>query len=93
VSNEDLIELVHRDLAKRKFSRRRVEAMVREIFSFISGKLEHQGHFSINHMGRWSVQSRKSRTGHHPQLQVPIEIPASKTVKFKAADRLLKKIK
>ncbi|MEW5722627.1 MAG: HU family DNA-binding protein [Thermodesulfobacteriota bacterium] len=46
------------------------------------------GNVSLPGLGSFSVTKRKARKGRNPRTGEPIKIPASKTVKFKAAKAL-----
>lgn len=42
--------------------------------------------------GTFSVQERKARTGRNPRTGEPLDIPAKKSVKFKASDAINEKL-
>lgn len=43
------------------------------------------GKYNINNFGSFTVLEKKARNGRNPKTGEPIEIPASKAVKFKVA--------
>ena len=63
-----------------------------ETFSAISKSLKKEKRFAVPSFGTFTVRPRKARMGRNPQTGEQIKIKASKTVGFKAAPVLKKKI-
>jgi|GEM_PF-5060173 len=89
----DLVEVIYQDLPEKNLSQRAVEIMVREILDHMSERLCQRGFFTIHNFGRWQVKHYKEKLGHHPEHQVPIQIPSYKTVTFKTSAHLSNKLK
>ena len=64
------------------------ERAVNTVFDDIVAALKAGDKISISGFGTFAVSSRKARTGRNPKTGDPIEIPASKSAKFKAGKAL-----
>jgi DNA-binding protein HU-beta len=58
------------------------------VFQEITDTLADGGEISINGFGKFEVVERAARSGFNPATQEKIEIPASKSLKFKASKSL-----
>ncbi len=69
---------------------RRVDAAnaLGAILSGIKHGLTNDGKVSLVGFGTFAVRDRPARIGHSPQTHQPIEIPASKGIKFKPSQAL-----
>lgn len=63
------------------------------IFEVISKTLAEGGKVDISGFGKFEVSERAARTGINPSTKEKIEIPASKSAKFKAAKALKDAVK
>jgi len=66
-------------------SKKGVETIVDGVFAAVSDAISDEGRFAYPGFGTFTVKSRAARTGRNPQTGQSIEIPASKSVGFKAA--------
>lgn len=57
-------------------------------FKAISDTLVSEGLHRVVGFGTFDVKERQARTGRNPQTGEPIQIPASKVVKFRASKEL-----
>jgi DNA-binding protein HU-beta len=64
------------------------ERAVNTVFDDIVAALKAGDKISISGFGTFAVSSRKARTGRNPKTGDAIEIPASKSAKFKAGKAL-----
>jgi len=64
------------------------ERAVNTVFDDIVTALKAGDKISISGFGTFAVSSRKARTGRNPKTGDAIEIPASKSAKFKAGKSL-----
>ena len=73
--------------------RAKADAAVTAIFAAIGDALQNGGDATFAGFGTFSVTERGARKGRNPQTGEEIEIPAGKSVKFKAGKDLKEKIK
>jgi DNA-binding protein HU-beta len=64
------------------------ERVVNAVFDGIVAALRKGDKVTLSGFGTFQVSERKARTGRNPKTGVPIEIPASKSAKFKAGKTL-----
>lgn len=84
-------ELVEAIAAKNpEMTKTKVEAFVGEVFSSMEEALKAGEKVAWPGFGIFSVSERAARKGRNPQTGAAIDIAASKTVKFKAAEALKK---
>lgn len=69
-------------------SKKDVEAALKTAGEVISNALVADGEAILPGLGKLVTGQRAARTGRNPKTKEPIEIPASKTVKFKATKAL-----
>ena len=74
-------------------SKARAETAVTAMFTAIGGALQNGDDAAFAGFGTFSITERNARKGRNPQTGEEIEIPAGKTVKFKAGKDLKEKIK
>jgi len=84
---DDLITLVHQALG-REVSRAGAEAAVQAVFHAIEKGLREDGKVQVPGFGSFDVHERAARAGHHPGTGERIEIPESKTVRFRPGKSL-----
>lgn len=70
-------------------AKKAVEAFVETV----SSELKEGGKVALLGFGSFSVAEKSARKGVNPKTKQPIEIPARKSVKFKAGDELTEIIK
>ena len=64
------------------------EAAFESLFTLIADALKKDGKLAIAGFGSFSVTKRAARKGRNPRTGAPIQIPASKAVKFSAGKAL-----
>jgi len=78
-------DLVGAVAAKVGLSKAKVEEVVSEAVAEIKKGVKKDGRFAYPDFGTFSVTKRKARMGRNPKTGAPIQIKASKSVKFKPA--------
>ena len=81
-------ELIESVASKTDLPKTIAERAVNTVFDDIVAALKVGDKISISGFGTFAVSSRKARTGRNPKTGDPIEIPASKSAKFKAGKTL-----
>jgi DNA-binding protein HU-beta len=69
-------------------SKKDTEAVLKTAGDIIGAALVETGEAVLPGLGKLVTGQRAARTGRNPKTGEPVEIPASKTVKFKAAKAL-----
>jgi DNA-binding protein HU-beta len=69
-------------------SKKDVEAVLKVAGDVIADALVESGEAVLPGLGKLVIGQRAARTGRNPKTGEPVEIPAGKTVKFKAAKAL-----
>jgi DNA-binding protein HU-beta len=85
----DLIDVIAN---KADISKQAAGAALDAVLGEITGALKQGERVSISGFGTFSVGNRAARTGRNPQTGATIQIPASKTPKFKAGKALKESI-
>jgi len=86
-------EFVDKLAEKGKITKKQASEAIELIFSTISDKLVAGGEISIPGFGKFSVATRKARTGLNPQTKATINIPETKVPKFTSAKALKDSVK
>ena len=81
-------DLIDRLATKAELSRPRAEELVDFILNDVTEALKRSEKVNISGFGTFTVSNRKARTGRNPKTGEPIEIPASRSAKFKAGKTL-----
>ncbi len=81
-------DLIERLAAKAELSRPRSEELVDFLLDNITEALKSGEKVNISGFGTFTVSTRKARTGRNPKTGEPIDIPASRSAKFKAGKTL-----
>lgn len=68
-------------------------AYVQSVFDTIADTLKNDGTVDVFGFGKFTLAQRSARTGINPMTKEKIEIPASKSVKFKPAKTLKDAVK
>ena len=71
-------------------TKRQVEIVARSVFDQMAEALREEGNFARAGFGTFKVRERAARTGRNPRTGEAIDIPASKTIGFKAGAALRK---
>ena len=90
MTKADLIESV---AAKLDLPKGQAERAVNLVFEDIVKALRNGDKINISGFGTFAVSDRKARTGRNPKTGESIEIPASKSAKFKAGKSLKDELK
>jgi DNA-binding protein HU-beta len=90
MTKADLIESV---AAKLDLPKGQAERAVNLVFEDIVKALRNGDKVNISGFGTFAVSERKARTGRNPKTGESIEIPASKSAKFKAGKSLKDELK
>jgi len=89
MTKADLIESLATKLDLQKTL---AERAVNTMFDDIEAGLQKGDKVNISGFGTFAVSARKARTGRNPKTGEPIEIPASKSAKFKPGKSLKDKL-
>jgi DNA-binding protein HU-beta len=89
MTKADLIESLATKLDLQKTL---AERIVNTMFDDIEGALQKGDKVNISGFGTFAVSARKARQGRNPKTGETIEIPASKSAKFKAGKNLKDKL-
>jgi len=81
-------DLIERLAAKAELTRPRAEELVDFLLNDVTEALRRGEKVNISGFGTFTVSNRKARTGRNPKSGQPIEIPASRSAKFKAGKTL-----
>jgi DNA-binding protein HU-beta len=90
MTKADLIESV---VATLDLPKGQAERAVNLVFEDIVKALRNGDKINISGFGTFAVSDRKARTGRNPKTGEAIEIPASKSAKFKAGKSLKDELK
>ena len=93
MTKAQLIDSVAKKLPRSSdVSKKAIGQIVDTAFSEIAGAIKKEKRFSFPDFGTFNVRARKARKGRNPQTGAEIKIKASKTVSFKPAPSLKKKL-
>lgn len=81
MTKADLIDSL---AAKAEVPRPRAEELVNFFLDDVTAALKRGEKVNISGFGTFTVSNRKARTGRNPKTGEPIEIPASRSAKFRA---------
>jgi DNA-binding protein HU-beta len=81
-------DLIERLAAKAEVTRPRAEELIDFLLENVTVALKQGEKVNISGFGTFTVSARKARTGRNPKTGEPIEIPASRSAKFKAGKTL-----
>jgi DNA-binding protein HU-beta len=81
-------DLIERLAGKADVTRPRAEELLDFLLNDVTEALKKGEKVNISGFGTFTVSNRKARTGRNPKTGEPIEIPASRSAKFKAGKTL-----
>jgi DNA-binding protein HU-beta len=81
-------DLIERLAGKGDLTRPRAEELLDYLLNDVTEALKKGEKVNISGFGTFTVSNRKARTGRNPKTGEPIEIPASRSAKFKAGKTL-----
>ena len=85
-------DLIESHATKLDLQKTLAERIVNTMFDDIEGALQKGDKVNISGFGTFAVSARKARQGRNPKTGETIEIPASKSAKFKAGKSLKDKL-
>ena len=88
----ELVEAVIKTCKNDDLSKRQVTSMIDATFQTIAKTVKKEKRFTLPGFGTFTVRVRKARKGRNPQTGEEIKIKASKTVGFKPAPTLKKRL-
>lgn len=86
-------ELIAQVAAQAQMSRAAAGKILTALIGGMADALQSQGKLTLPGFGVFVVVERSARTGRHPRSGAPLEIAASKTVKFKPGKELREAVK
>ena len=81
----DIVALI---AEKADISKKEAEAAYNALVEHLTSACVNDGKASLPGLGTFATSDRKARTGRNPRTGEPIQIPASRTVRFKAGKDL-----
>ncbi|MET0151700.1 MAG: HU family DNA-binding protein [Candidatus Binatia bacterium] len=81
-------DLIERLAGKADLTRPRAEELLDFLLNDVTEALKNGEKVNISGFGTFTISNRKARTGRNPKTGEPIEIPASRSAKFKAGKTL-----
>ncbi len=81
-------DLIERLAGKADLTRPRAEELLDFLLNDVTEALKKGEKVNISGFGTFTISNRKARTGRNPKTGEPIEIPASRSAKFKAGKTL-----
>jgi nucleoid DNA-binding protein len=88
MTKSDLIDSVIERTGLPGLTKKSTGMVVDAVFESVKHALAADARFSMPGFGTFSVKTRQARTGRNPRTGASIEIPASKSIGFKAAPGL-----
>ena len=92
MTKAQLIDNVAKRLKGADVSKKAIGQVCDLAFGEIAGAIKKEKRFSYPDFGTFNVKARKARKGRNPQTGAEIKIKATKTVSFKPAPTLKKKL-
>lgn len=86
-------EMVAAVATKTSISKKAASEVIDAVLESIKEGLLTDGRVALIGFGAWEVTERSARTGRNPQTGEPMNIPAAKTVRFKAGKNFKEEIK
>lgn len=86
-------ELIAKLAETASITKKEAEAVYGALVKTAGEQVKAAGTFKLPDLGTLKVSERKARKGVNPQTKQPIDIPASKTVTFKASKALKDAVK
>jgi DNA-binding protein HU-beta len=81
-------ELVAAVAEKADIAKKDAESVVSAVFGALAGALGQGDEVRLHGFGTFAVSDRPARTGRNPRTGEAVPIPASRTVKFRAASQM-----
>lgn len=81
-------DLVANIAAEADLTKADAERALKAFLGNVTKALQDSGKLTLTGFGTFVVAERAARTGRNPQTGAPIEIPAGKTIRFKAGKAL-----
>ena len=87
MTKQELLDAVH-EAAGGELAKKALAEIIDATFDIIAQSVVTDSKFYMPGFGTWQVKERKARVGRNPRTGEQIQIAASKTVGFKAAQAL-----
>jgi DNA-binding protein HU-beta len=81
-------ELISSVARKSNVSKRVAESVLKSFTETIHESVQRNGHIRVSHLGTFLVVEKKARTGVNPRTKAKIQIPATKSTRFRPAKAL-----
>lgn len=81
-------ELVAKLALKNDITKAQADRVLSTLVELVIDEIKNMGGITLAGLGNFIIVKREARKGHNPKTLAPIEIPASKSVKFKSAKAL-----
>ena len=85
-------ELIERVAGQASLSKSDAEKAVNAFIGVVEGAVSSGDKVTLPGFGAWSRTQRAARTGRNPRTGAPVQIPASKAVKFSVGADFKKKV-
>lgn len=85
-------ELIDKVAGESGLSRSEAEKAINAFIAVVQGAVSVDDKVTLPGFGAWSRTERKARTGRNPRTGEPVDIPASKAVKFSVGADFKKKV-
>ena len=92
MTKAELVDQVVKASRGSNLSKKAAGEVIDNVFAIVSGAIKKDSRFSYPGFGTFSVKKRAARKGRNPRTGDEIRIKASKTVGFKPAPSLKKKL-
>ena len=85
-------ELIEKVAGEAGLAKSEAEKAVNAFIAVVEGAVSSGDKVTLPGFGNWSRTDRKARTGRNPRTGEPVQIPASKAVKFSVGADFKKKV-
>ena len=81
-------ELISSVASRSKVTKKVAESVLKSFTETIHESVQRNGHIRVSHLGTFLVVEKKARTGVNPRTKAKIQIPATKSTRFRPAKAL-----
>lgn len=86
-------ELINRLHKKLGLTKQQIKEMIKALFDEIGASIRRGKPYELLGYGKFYISSRKARIGRNPRTGATLDLPASKTIRFKVGRKLKAQIK
>lgn len=86
----DLINKLHKKL---DLSKQQARELIKGLFEEIAAGIKRGAPYEILGYGKFYISERKARTGRNPKTGMALQLPATKTVRFRVGRKLKSQVK